>query len=322
MKTRLVCLNIALCCVLSCAVIGQGKWKSIASPQWGFSLKLPPSATQQSSSGRPTSAMYDLYTAGGFAYVVEVTPTPSDALASTMIEQTIQADMREAAKLGATTRWEATSKQGDLFKGFTGPVQFSTTDAGHAAVIKAIGGDRGVYSVALAPLGDESAPVLRISVMGKANREREVVAMAKTVSSMVTTSSRSAVLVPTPKPAPTPPRPIAPRPVPTPKPKPWPVLKSGEIELAGTVESISKDGKTVMMTVGTVKVIGQELIALSPMRPKRVLLKSKLGWLTQGLYVHLIGENSGVGKPIQADAMEQTPAPAPNPSPPGPIPPA
>jgi hypothetical protein len=316
MKTRLVCLSIALCCVIAAgdAIAQDAKWRTIRSQQWGFSFQLPPGATRRPLADRPPQGTCDVYAAGGLACVVQVTPTASDALASTAIEQAIQADVKEASKLGSAARWEATSKQGDLFKGFTGRVQLSKTDAAQAMVFRSIGADSGVQSVALAPLGDESAPVLRIAVVGIPNRENEVVAMAKAIASLVTTGPQPLVQAPNPEPTPTP--------APTPVAKPWAALKSGEIELAGTVESVSKDGRTVTMTVDTVTVIGQEPITLSPTRPKRVLLKSKLRWLTQGLYVRLIGKNSGVGKPIQADAMEQTPAPAPQPIPPGPVPPA
>lgn len=324
MKTRLICFGLVLSCISVAALAAQdAKWKSIPFRQWGFSLKVPANAAWRPLGNRPASGACDVYAAGGLAYVVQVTPASSDALASTAIEQAIQAEVKNASTLGSAARWETTSKKGDLFKGFTGQLQLNKSDAAQSVVIKTIGAERAVQSVAMAPLGDETAPVLRIAVVGTPNRENEVVAMAKEIAALVTTGGGSQPLIVAPRPSPKP-EPVAPMPVPMPSPmpaaKPWPALKSGQIELVGTVDSVSKDGKIVMMTIDTVKVIGQDPITLSPTRPKKVLLKSKMGWLMRGQYVHLIGKNSGEGKPIQADAMEQMPASAPPPEKPHPIP--
>ncbi len=330
MKTKLISHIIAACFLLSAgAAVAQSNWRNISSPQWGLSYKLPPTATRQPYTGQRSSVLCELYTAGDFAFLIEVTPTPADTLASTAIEQTIQADMKEAAKLGETKRWEATSKQGDLFKGFTGPVQFSATDASCAAVVKVLGGDKGVGSAALVPLGDETGPVLRITVMSKTGKQAEVAAMAKTISSMVTRQPAKITTTSAPKPpeaVPTPPPAPAPAPAPKPEPapavKPWPELVSGKIELVGIVDSISEDGKTVMMTVDTIRMPGQDPVDLSPKRAKKVLLPAKMNTLIKGLRIRLIGRNDGVGKPITADAVELTPvAPEPEPEgPPGPPP--
>lgn len=322
MKTRTVISIITLLIVVSAAASAQDKWQIISSPQWGLSYKLPPGAQRQPYTGQPASALCELYTAANLAFLIEITPTASDTLASTAIEQAIQADMKEAAKLGAASRWEATSKQGDLFKGFTGPVQFSATEPGHAAIIKAIGAEKGVGSCARAALGDESSPVLKITVMGKADREAPIAAMAKTISSMVTRQTPKVAKAPVPPP----PAPVTkplPKPVPKPTAKPWPRLVAGKIELMGIVELVSNDGKTVVVAVDSIKMPGQDPIVLEPKRSKKVLLKAKMSNAIKGLQIRLIGRNDGVGKPITADAVELTPAaPAPEPKtgPPGPTP--
>lgn len=317
MRTRLN-TPILLLCLLALAgdTYAQGaKWDTFRYEKWGFALQLPAGASKQELPSPPESGACDVYSiGGGLACVIQITTTPDDALASTVIEQAIQSETKpHPTKPGPTKRWEQTSKQGELFKGFAGQVQLKTDDAVQAAVSKIIGGERGTESTSLAPLGDESAPVLRVAVFGPANRESDIATAAKGIAALV---SRSQTKPPVPLLRPTP----APRPRPRPAPKPWPMLKKGEIELSGTVETISNDRKTVILTVDTVKMPGQEPIALSPARSKKVLLRSKLEWLAEGLYVHLIGKDTGVGKPIPADAMEQAPVPAPKPVPLGPLP--
>lgn len=314
MKTRLISLIAALSLLIASVAFAQEiKWKIIPSPQWGFSIQLPPDASRQRLMGRPASGTCEVYASGGFACIVQVTPTASDALASTAIEQAIQSEIKEATTMGPTARWEATSKEGDLFKGYTGQVRLAKTDPAQSAVIKAIGTERGVQSVALAPLGDETAPVLRIAIVGKPDKEPEVAAMAKTVSSMVAKESKPAVIAPDEKPG----QPS----LPTPKlsAKPWPQLRTGDIELEGRITSVSSDGKTVMMMVDTIILPGQGPIALSPKRTKKVLLRDKMGALIKGAQIRLVGRNEGVGKPITADAIELAPNPPPEPKigPPG-----
>ena len=292
-----------------------GQWKIIRVPQWGFLYQLPVMAVRQHLSTKP-SGTCDMYISGGLACVMQVNPTSSDALASTAIEQTIQADLKLASKIGPASRWESTSKNGDLFKGYTGPVVLNKSDATQAAVIQAIGASKAVQSVAMAPLGDESAPMLKIVVIGTPDKEKEVVGLAKDIASLVVVDKKPVSEGPAPAPKP------APTPAATPKPavkaavKPWPALKAGEIELMGVVDSVSKDGKTVMMTIYTVKVMNQEPVELQPSRAKKVLIERKQGWIAPGTFVRIVGPNSGEGKPIKAKRIEESPLPPGKPAPP------
>lgn len=298
MRTRFAALIILFLGLAGCAC-AQGKWDSFRYDQWGFVIQLPTGAAKQDAPNLPENAVCDIYSTGKLACVIQVTATPDSAVASTVIEQEIQSEVKKQSKLGAAQRWEQTSRHGDLFKGFTGPIALGTGDAAMQAAERVIGAPRGCQCAAMTPLGDESAPVLKVTVFGPAGRESEVVAMAKGIASRVTTGTNPVAETPIPKPTPTP--------EPAPESKPWPTLKNGEIELLGTVQTVSRDGKTVTMTVESIKMPGQDVIGLSPKRTKKVILHQKLDKLVNGVHIHLIGRNDGVGKPITADVIETTP---------------
>lgn len=329
MMKRSAALNIVLCLSLLagcvCAQQPVPKWDTISYAKWGFSLQLPAGAEKREIPDPPAETARDLYLVDGMACVVQVVPTPGEVLASTAIEQVIQSELKVSSKIGPARRWEQPSKQGDLFKGFSGSVELPAQDAVCAAAAQAIGGAKAVQCIAMAPLGDDSAPVLRISVYGPIDREKDVANTCKGVAAFVArgktvpaTPPVKPTVTPSAKPKPVPiPRPVPkPNPKPKPAPKPWPMLKAGLIELQGVVDSISADGKIVMMRVETVKVVNQPPVTLAPARSKKVLLKARLDWLKQGLVIRLIGKNSGEGKPIPADAVQEA---APPPGKPAPI---
>lgn len=320
MKTRLFALTIILCSVLAVRAFAQASsWNTVSYDKWGFALQIPSGCAKQPIDAAPDGGACDLYAGGGLAYVIRIIPAPGNVPTSTAIEQAIQAEIKAAARLGSAKRWEQDSKQGDLFKGFIVPIALDADDTVHAAVGKIVGPGETVQCASMAPVSDDNSPILRIEVIGPKGRQADVVSNAKGMVAFVSrgqaspaparveTSNPQKLIIErkpdraTPKPAPA---------------KPWPTLKKGEIELAGVVDSIAPDGRNLSVVVDLVTMPGDEPVALSPARPKRVLLKIKQTWLTVGQRIRIKGTNTGVGKPIIADALEQTqqtPSSAPKP---------
>lgn len=306
MRTRLAVQTFVLCCSLaSCALAGAQAWDTISYDKWGFALQIPAGCVKQEVLADDGC---DVYAVGSLVCVVKVTPTPDKLPASTAIEQAIQAEVKDSSKLGTAKRWEQESKQGDLFKGFVAPIQLKADDPVGVVSIRIVGSDSAVQCVSMAPVGDDDSPILRISVIGPSDRQAEVVTTAKGIAAFAARTkpalqdaklSATAAKKRSPD-AGTPPKP-------KPAAKPWPELKKGEIELAGVVDSVSPDGKSLSMTVDLVTLPGGTSVTLSPARTKRVILKAKLTWLSTGQRIRMLGRNTGVGKPITADALEPCP---------------
>lgn len=328
MKTRI--LTLALIFIASHAFAQVAKWDTVRYEKWGFALQVPTGSAKQAVGGQIESETCDVYNIGGLACIVKVSPTSDTELASTVIEKAIQAEVKSASALGPAKRWEQNSKQGDLFKGFTAPVQIKPDSDLQAAVGKIISESEAYESISMAPLGDDTSPILRITVIGPKNRQKEIATTAKGVVAFMTrtmsaspepTAPTPRKLVVEPRPAPKPkPAPVVTTPKkliiepktalkPTLAPKPWPALKKGDIELSGAVNSISADGKTMMLCADSVKMPGQTPITLIPARPKKVMLRKKVDWLAAGQCVRIIGKNTGIGKPMTAGAVEKMPAP-------------
>lgn len=299
---------LVLCSILpaTCARAQIAKWETVSYEKWGFVLQIPSGFQKQALPNQPPDGVCDVYAARGLACVVKVTPTPDDQLAATAIEQAVQSQVKEFSKLGPAKRWEQDSKQGELFKGFTAMVQLNSADAAESAVGKIVGADTAFECVSMAPLGDETSPILRVGVVGPRNRESAVIAMAKGIVAFVSRIESGPPATPVKVPQP---KKLVPelKEVSPPKPKPWPALKKGEIELAGIVDAISADRKSLNMIAETVKLPGQDPIELTPTRPKKVMLRQELSWLAVGQRIRILGKHTGVGKPITADAVEQLP---------------
>lgn len=279
-----------------CALAQTDRWQAVRYDKWRAGVQIPAAASKHSLPTQPEEATCDLYAVGVLACYVKITPTPDTELASTVIERAIQAEMKQSEKLGAVKRWEQNSKQGDLFKGFTGPTKLDGGDPLQAEISRIIGSDTGIECVSMAPLGDDTAPVIRIGVVGPAGKRNEVVATAKRMAALVTrynTSPNTAVSAAEPKPAP----------------EPWPTLKKGEIEIEGVVDSVAWDRRSIVLKAEFIKLPGQDRITLSPPRSKHVRLKSKQDWLAAGVRVILVGKNTGIGKPMTADLIEATKQP-------------
>lgn len=311
MRIRLSTLILVLCSILpaTSARAQISKWDTVRYEKWGIALQVPSGSAKQAIEGQPEGDVCDVYAIGGLACVVRVTPTPATQLSSTVIEQTIQTEMKEASSLGPAKRWEQVSRQGNLFKGFTASVQIKAGDPLQTALGKIVGEQKAFQSTSMAALGDDASPILRIEVIGPKSRQAEVITTAKGIAAFA-----ARLVAGTPSPAPPTPKKPSPGPKPTPKPepapvpKPWPSLKEGEIEIVGMVNSISADRRSLVLSADTIKMPGQEAISLTPKRAKKVLLRDKLSALVKGAHIHLIGKNEGVGRPIAADAIEATPS--------------
>jgi len=286
---RLQAIVLLLICAPVSALAQSDKWETVRYDQWKFAAQIPAGAAKHPIDP-PESGTLDLYSSGGLACSISVTPTPNTQLASTVIEKAIQEEIRRAGGLGAARRWEQASKQGDLFKGYVAPAKLDETDVYAREIGEIIGGSTGVRCAAMAPLGDDTAPILWISVCGTAGTEKDVITTAKAIAASV---KRDAA----------PPNANAASPEPK-KAKPWPALKNGEIELEGGIESVAKDGRHLVIAVDFIRLYGHERIALSPVRTKEVRLKTRLDGIAPGVRVILIGRNTGIGKPMAADVIE------------------
>ena len=82
--------------------------------RFGFKLEIPRPFEKHALPLKPGEKLSEIYLSGGLAYVVKVTDLPPDSLASTVVEQTLQAEMKQASQ---AKRWERNSDTGELFKG-------------------------------------------------------------------------------------------------------------------------------------------------------------------------------------------------------------
>ena len=323
MRNRVAAVVLSLFSLLLavCACAQNAKWQRAVYDKWGFTVQLPAGAQKQAISDQPQQGFYDVYSVGGMACVVAVTPGQDNLPGSTVIEQVLQGEVKKVAKLGLARRWEQDSKQGDLFKGLIGSVQIKGSSDLPSVVGRIVAADTGFECISMATLGDEASPILSIGIIGPKSREAEIIAISKSMVAFVTRTEsapspppvvdvpKPRKLVPELKPV-APPKPVAkpdPKPDPKPTPKPWPTLKQGEIELTGVVDAISPDHRSVTVIVDSIKLPGQDPIELSPAHTKKVLLRQKLSWLAAGQRIRLLGKNTGVGKPMTADSLEKCP---------------
>lgn len=261
-----------------------------------FRLRLPEGAVSQDSKPIENELLREVYVADGLVWAIRLTETPAGYLASTAIEQALQAEMKAGAPLGEVRRWELYTRQQVLFKGISRLVPAETAVLGVAPQVDELRGETVLsQSLSMAPLSDESSPILTLAVAGPTARKDDVEKRAKELAFSFWRIQE-------------PPRgpqrdtgtgdakPSAPRP-----------LKKGDIELSGTVASIAADRKSLVMTVNAVRMPGGKPIELNPPRSKRVFLRSFPDELTAGKPILVIGRNDGVGMPILADILELIP---------------
>lgn len=301
MNTRSVNLILALAALLVSAGTSSGTEtpsdSEITFEKWAFKLSLPTNAQRQPAQPAAREGLREVYVADGLAYVVKIISTPPNSLTSTAIEQAIQADMKSGAQFGEVRRWELYTRGGELFKGLSriSPVEGSALGAVEYAA-ELFGGDRVFQSVSMAPLGDESSPILSLGVVGPADKESDIENQAKFIAFSV-----GKVEKPRPAVAGKPAAPPSDRRPPTATPR---ALKKGDIELFGTVASVADDRNSLVLTVTRIRMPGGEPVKLDPPRSKRVLVKKLAENVRTGTSILVIGRNDGVGMPILADTLE------------------
>lgn len=265
--------------------------------EWGFKLSLPKNALKQPAQPAEKEELRQVYTADGFAYVVKIVRTPPNFLTSTAIEQAIQADMKSGIEFGEVRRWELHTRGGELFKGLSRISPIADSALGAVQFAEGLfGGERVFQSVSMAPLGDESSPILSLGVVGPIDKESDIENQAKFVAFSVGRIEKPQPVVEQ-KPA-APPSDRRP-PARTPQ-----ALKKGDIELFGSVASIAADRKSLVLTVTRIRMPGGEPLKLDPPRSKRVFVTKLAENVDTGTPILVIGRNDGVGMPILADTLE------------------
>jgi hypothetical protein len=237
--------------------------------------------------------LFEMYVYGDFVYFVKTTKTPPNTLASTAIEQTIQAMTKASSTLGPYGRWEIDSKRKDLFKGLSRATSLDdASEAEKTLLRKALRGREAFQSLCMAPLGgDEAEVILTIGVIGPKSRANEIENIVKFMAYNVTAVSTQTIQsdkISTARNA------IA---------TAVRILKKGEIELVGIVESIDPDNKTMTMLVDQITMPGLKPITLSPARRKLVYYSKLPDGLESQTRLSIVGKNTGVGKPMKADLI-------------------
>ncbi|MEN6356800.1 MAG: hypothetical protein ABFD83_06915 [Armatimonadota bacterium] len=274
-----------------------------------FSVEVPSSSEKHALIPTVDEEVHDVYIADGCAYVIRVIKVSDDLPASTAIEKIIQEQIKSSSKLGSINRWEMDSRDKVLFKGCTRSV-----DVNEAFLNSLFGGSRCVECVAMAALGDEFSPIVSVGVIGRADQSDDIESLAKYLAFTVSIIPDKPALSASPgkhilRPAPnlrsatsrpgysSKSKPVAPT---VQKPR---KLKKGEIELAGTVESLSMDSKSLVMQVSQITMPGSKPIKLDPQRSKAVLYKKLPLGIAAGSRIVVIGKNEGIGKPIRAGIL-------------------
>jgi hypothetical protein len=262
-------------------------------PAWGFELQVPRASVTHSLPVSNDVLLFEMYVYGDFVYFVKTTKTPPNTLASTAIEQTIQAMTKASSTLGPYGRWEIDSKRKDLFKGLSRATSLDdASEAEKTLLRKALRGREAFQSLCMAPLGgDEAEVILTIGVIGPKSRANEIENIVKFMAYNVTAVSTQTIQsdkISTARNA------IA---------TAVRILKKGEIELVGIVESIDPDNKTMTMLVDQITMPGLKPITLSPARRKLVYYSKLPDGLESQTRLSIVGKNTGVGKPMKADLI-------------------
>jgi len=262
-------------------------------PAWGFELLVPRASVTHSLPVSNDVLLFEMHIYGDLVYFVKTTKTPPNTLASTAIEQTIQAMTKASSTLGPYGRWEIDSKRKDLFKGISRATSLDdASEAEKTLLRKALRGREAFQSLCMAPLGgDEAEVILTIGVIGPKSRANEIENIVKFMAYNVTAVSTQTVQsdkISTARNAAAP----AVR-----------MLKKGEIELVGIVESINPDNKTMTMLVDQITMPGLKPITLSPARRKLVYYSKLPDGVESQIRLSIVGKNTGVGKPMKADLI-------------------
>jgi hypothetical protein len=261
-------------------------------PQWGVSAEIPKPFTRRLLPPSDSIPYSEVFISGDYAYTLEIVKIPAKSLASTFIEQSIQSDIKQASA-DEVKRWELESRQGELFKGITKPYHIIAPYP--AALLKTLGGETGIQSVAMAPLNGESSPVLRIGIVSSTANKTDAENKAKALATFVVFTGKLNKIQPAlvPQPIQVQPKPIVPT-----------FLRKGEIELVGVVKSIDVVEKKLVLVVSQIRLPGSNMQKRDPAMPKNVSLLFMLPkGIKVGSRISVIGKNLGLGKPILADVI-------------------
>ena len=219
--------------------------------EYGFKLEIARPFEKHALPLRPGERLSEIYLTGGLAYVVKVTDLPPNSLALTVVEQTLQAEMKQAPK---ATRWERNSRYGELFKGIA---CLTKVDLNSAPWLEKITGpDTGYESVAIAPLAGESSPIVTVGIIGPRERSPEIDNLAEYLVSTVSTFKATAAESGRRKARSQAPvsKAVAARPAPKQFAKAGPTpLGRDDIELVGRVDEIKADGGSITMAVDQIR---------------------------------------------------------------------
>lgn len=169
---------VIMCCAGS-APAQLPQMKPVAFEQWGFQVSVPREAERYALEARADVLLSELFVHGDLIYFVKLTKVPESTLASTAIEKALQSDFSFASKLGPAKRWELDSKQGELFKGLTRLVNPDDMPAEAPYLKRVLKSRAAAQSACMAPVKDESSPVLTVGVIGPKERESEIENTAK-----------------------------------------------------------------------------------------------------------------------------------------------
>ncbi|MCL5104577.1 MAG: hypothetical protein M1133_10775 [Armatimonadetes bacterium] len=335
-----ICLPASVC-------FGQtettAKYEPVTYPDLGLRVEIPSPYQKHTFPADGDTLRSEVFIAGDYAYTIKVTKTPANSIASTAIEQAIQAEVKSAPASYPAKRWELDSRRKELFKGITKGFEFDAAAMMRQPHLEKIcKGKECVESLAMAPLKDESSPIVTVGVIGPKTPGNDVEVKAKYVAFTLTTtpprpatadlhkrngaappippmpSTPTVTAKPTapsvrPTPAIRPSSPVGSRPpigvstiptTPAPVPAPSHSIKRGDIELIGSVQSIAPERTSLTMLVAQIRMPGQTAIPLTPARQKTVYLTKVPASISAGARVIVIGRNTGVGKPITADVLE------------------
>lgn len=292
---------------------------AVSYDELGFKLEIP-EPFEKHSQNIAGVKVADVYIHNGLAYIVMVTPTPSNTLASTAIEKSIQTMYKLGPARSANKRWETTTKQDKLFKGISRSAALGDDASTSLPSLKdVLKGKPGYLCLSLAPVKDESSPILAVGVIGTMDRQSEIETQAK-FAAFTVAEMKSSPTPPAPRPSKQPvqapvrtpvqaPSQVAKKPVTPapPKPKARPQLRKGEIQLLGSVESVDKEARAIHMVVDQVTLPSQSPVQFDTPRLKVVLFKDLPNGVNKGGRLVVIGRNTGIGKPMTANFLEAIP---------------
>ncbi|MGC8863717.1 MAG: hypothetical protein ACP5R5_13210 [Armatimonadota bacterium] len=252
---------------------------------------MPYTAVSESLAPGGDIEVWDLFRYADLIYSVRLIRIPPETLTATAIEQAIQARAAEAKALGGARRWELESRQGDLFKGLSGPLPRDEASPDAPVLRKAIGSREAYRCFGMAPVGDRFSPIVCLSVTGPRSRSSEIDDLARFFVFRFSRTPADAAERAQPPPAAAAPSEPA-------------KLKKGDIELLGWVEFIDAGRKTLSMMVDQVRLPHTDYIELRPARRKIVFYENPLpNTVKANSRISVIGFNTGVGKPIRADLI-------------------